>query len=189
MRFVLDITFSQASKWYEIHSEIFMSESRMESCWSRSGPLRAEVTTQGLDMNNDESLCLTLKLRRGLKKELNTGEVWPVEVGRTNVDRTDQGGLGEIASSREPTVDTWALGVTKGRYWDASQSAIRPLPHVVLSRSHWSLAYKTCLGKSYPFFCVLQRESLMGIPFGCFESIKTFNPLKEKRFIMGQALL
>jgi len=49
-----------------------------------------------------------------------------VKVGQTAVDSTDQGGLGEIESSHEPTVDTWALGVTKQRvsYWDASQSAL-----------------------------------------------------------------
>ncbi len=135
-------TFSQGSIWYKIHLEIFMLESRKRSCWSRSGPLRAEVTTQGLDMNNDEYLCLTLKLRRGLKKELNTGEQWPVEVGWTNVDCTDQGGLGEIASSHVPAMDTWALGVTKGSYRDASQSA-----HVA-SCSHQSLPCNTCLGKN-----------------------------------------
>lgn len=80
-------TFSQGSIWYKIHSEIFMLESHIRSCWSRSGPLRAEVTTQGPDMNNDESLWLTLKLRRGLKKELK--HRWTVTCG----GRPDQCGL------------------------------------------------------------------------------------------------
>lgn len=110
-RLVLDLHSTQATIWRTIHSEIFMSDSEscMGICWSRPGSWRAEVSTRDPDMNNDESLCLTLKLRRGLKKELNTSKQWPVEVGRTTVDCTDQGGLGEIESSRHPMSQQWTL--------------------------------------------------------------------------------
>lgn len=117
---------------------IFMLESRLVSCWSRLGPRMAEVSTQGPDMNNYESLCLTLKLRRGFKKR--TKHRWTMTCG----GRPDRCGLHRSRRSRRNRVIPWANsghlspGCHKG-------PLLRRLPkrtHVVLSRSHIRLAYK-----------------------------------------------